>query len=334
MGIRKTVLIAVAFALVASGSVQLSAQPEQCDPTKVLTYESCARCHANEIRVWQQTPHFQTFEQLSRNPAAREICRKLELRSPKRSDVCINCHYTLQGTADSPKPISGISCESCHGAARDWLELHNDYGGPTVTRESETAAHRQQRLADSANAGMRNTRNVYSIARSCYGCHTVPNEKLVNVGGHNAGSMDFELVAWSQGMVRHNFLRSGGTRNEPSTRERLRVMYVAGLIADLEFSTRATAVATEKSAYGIAVANRAARTALKLWELQQEMNDPNVQLVLESFAVADLTVNNNQQLVGIADEIKAHGLTFAECTEGINLLMVDPYLPDPTEYKQ
>ena len=60
---------------------------------------------------------------------------------------------------------------------------------------------------------MNNPHNIYLIARQCYDCHTVPNERLVNVGGHLAGSQDFELVAWSQGMVRHNFLRTGGTTN-------------------------------------------------------------------------------------------------------------------------
>ena len=35
------------------------------------------------------------------------------------------------------------SCESCHGAAQDWLELHSDYGGPNLTRELESREHRQ-----------------------------------------------------------------------------------------------------------------------------------------------------------------------------------------------
>ena len=98
---------------------------------------------------------------------------------------------------------------------------------------------------------MRNPINVYMLAQSCYRCHTVPDERLVNVGGHNVGSMDFEIVAWSQGTVRHNFLRSDGQSNEPSSPERLRQMFVAGMIADLEFSVRATAAATEKATFGV-----------------------------------------------------------------------------------
>jgi hypothetical protein len=109
------------------------------------------------------------------------------------------------------------------------------------------------RLAQSTELGMRNTQNVYLIARSCYECHTIPHEQLVNVGGHPATSAEFELVAWSQGTVRHNFLRTGGVENAESTPEKLRLLYLVGLIADLEFSSRATAIATEKNAYGLAV---------------------------------------------------------------------------------
>ena len=83
--------------------------------------------------------------------------------------------------------VAGVSCELCHGGARDWLALHNDYGGPSVTKASESAEHQAKRVADSVARGMNNPHNIYLIARQCYDCHTVPNEKLVNVGKHKAG---------------------------------------------------------------------------------------------------------------------------------------------------
>jgi hypothetical protein len=304
----------------------------QCDPTKVLAAEACAKCHTQEVQNWQQTPHFTTFEQLVRRPEAQEICRKMGLPSVKRSDVCTKCHFTMQTAGDRTRPVSGISCESCHGAARDWLAVHNDYGGPTATRESETTEHREQRLQSALGLGMRNTQNLYAIASSCYDCHTVPNERLVNVGGHKAGTDDFELVAFSQGMMRHNFLRTGGTTNATSTQERLRVMYVVGLIADMEYSTRATAKATEKSAYGITVAQRAASTALKLLEIQKQINDADVQAALYAFAQAELKVNNDDRLNQIADEIKSAGMKFAQENDGSRLQAIDALLPDPTAY--
>ena len=321
---------AVALLLVISSGA--NAQPPQCDPGSVLSYESCAKCHGSEVRVWKQTPHFKTFEQLSRDPKASEICQKMGLRSVKRSDVCINCHFTMQTRGDRDKAISGISCESCHGAAEQWLSVHNDYGGNTA-KEEESAEHRDERLAISTAYGMRNTRDLYLIASSCYHCHTVPNEELVNVGGHKAGSIDFELVRWSQGQIRHNFLRSDGAINQASGIERLRVMYVVGLIADLEFSTRATANATQKATYGLAVANRAAETAKKLMTLQQAVGIEEVEGVLATFAKADLRTNNKEQLIAVADAIRQLGQEFAVNADGSELELVDSFLPTPAEYK-
>ena len=323
-------LLAMLWGAVCSN---LSWAQVQCDPGKVMSAESCAQCHAKEVMTWKATPHFRTFDELGRRPKAKEICRNMGLRSAKRSDVCIACHFTTQEKNDRARPISGISCESCHGAARDWLQVHNDYGGPTATKENESPEHRRQRFQLSVDYGMHNTRNLYSIARNCYSCHVVPNEELVNVGGHNIGSTDFELVAWSQGRVRHNFLRTGGLENAVSEVERLRVMYVVGLIADLEFSTRASAQATSKSLYGMNVANRAAQAALKLYDVQKKIDDTNVQFALEAFAGAELKTNNAKQLNQIADEIQAAGQRFAETADGTRLGRIDSQLPDPSQYK-
>lgn len=324
---------AILFAVCLLNNSSVQAQPERCDPTKTMTAEACAKCHGNEVQVWKNTPHFRTFEELGRRPRAKEICKNLKLRSVKRSDVCLDCHFTVQDTGSRLKPIAGVSCESCHGASKNWISIHNDYGGPTATKESESPQHRLERLETASSLGMRNTQNLYLIASSCLRCHTIPNEKLVNVGGHLAATDDFELVAYSQGSVRHNFLRTNNTQNARSTPERLRVMYIVGLIADLEYSTRATAEATSKSTYGLKVANRAAKKAVQLYQLQQKVNNPRVQAVLEAFASASLRINNRDQLTTIADQIKLFGQQFAQEYDGSNLAAVDPFLPDPSTYK-
>ncbi|WP_210421376.1 cytochrome c family protein [Mariniblastus fucicola] len=319
--------------LVSHIGLQAAAQGLVCDPSKVMTFESCANCHGSEIRVWRQTPHFKTFEELSRNPKAREICSKMGLSSVKRSNVCIDCHFTLQEIDGRNKAVSGISCESCHGASRDWLALHNDYGGPTATKESESESHRKKRLKQSAKFGMNNTRDLYSIAMNCYSCHMVPNEDLVNIGGHTAGTAEFDLVRYSQGQIRHNFLRSNGAVNEQASQDRLRMMHVVGLIADLEFSTRATAIATENGTYGVNVAQRAAASAVKLFELQKAFNNEQVQRVLEAFAKAKLNTNNYEQLNEVADEIQQAGREFAVKNDGSEMAFVDALLPSPSQYK-
>ena len=230
------------------------------------------------------------------------------------------------------RAISGISCESCHGAAKDWIIGHADYGGITATKESESAEHKAKRLADASKNGMRNTRNLYLIATSCFQCHTVPNEKLVNVGGHKAGTLDFELVSWSQGRIRHNFLRGNGINKEAS-QERLRIMFVVGLIADLEFSTRATSLATSKSTYGMSVAKRAADSAVKLYRVQQKLKNDTLQRILEAFAAAELKFDNQKQLEEIAAAINQYGISFAESTDGSELAVLDAMMPKRSDYR-
>lgn len=337
LGARKLgvhLLGAALLVAIAGLPERLEAQPMRCDPDKVVSAEACARCHGNEVSRWTQTPHAQTFEQLIRNPKAKEITDRLGLSSIKRNEICTQCHFTMKtDESGKQKAVAGISCESCHGAARDWLTIHNDYGGPTVLKSQETAAHRLERLQKSTEQGMRNTQNAYLIARSCYECHTIPHERLVNVGGHPATSAEFELVAWSQGTIRHNFLRTGGQANAESTPEKLRLLYVIGLLADLEFSARATAGATEKSIYGMAVAERSARAAERLYAAQQKLNDPLLQQALETFAVAELRTNNAAQLLAVADTLSRIGTEFAAQRDGSTLAAIDGDLPPPSSYR-
>lgn len=326
-------LVMISILAIGGPATPVSGQPPQCDPTKVTGPMRCAKCHQNEVQVWLQTPHAQTFEQLHRKPEAKAIAERMGLRSVKRGDVCLDCHYTSQQENQRLTIVAGISCESCHGAAADWVTVHNDYGGPTVLKAQESIEHRQQRRQQAMALGMRNPTNVYHLARSCFQCHSVPNETLVNVGGHQAGSLDFELVSWSQGRNRHNFMRTDNTENAYSSPERLRIMYLCGLMADLEFSTRATALATEKNTYGMTVAERAAKVALRLNQLQQEIQNPQIETALTAFSQAQLKTHNREQLEAIADTIQQAGFEFAESADGRQLAMLDSYLPDPGQYR-
>jgi len=304
------------------------------NPHEVLGYESCQKCHASEVSIWKQTPHHNTFLTLHRNPAAAVIAERMGVASFKSDSACVQCHYTMQSdSSNGLQAISGISCESCHGAAEKWIEHHNDYGGLRVTRETETPEHRIERLRASIGGGMRNPVNVYLIAQSCYRCHTVPDEKLVNAGGHVSGSMDFEFVAWSQGTLRHNFVRTNGATNDASSRVRLRQMFVAGMIADLEFSLRATASATEKAEFGVNAAKRSARAAKRLAAAQSKLNQPLLEDVLTTFQSIELRVNNRQQLTEAADRINLLGIRFAATVQGEALVPMDDFIPPETNWK-
>lgn len=307
--------------------------PLNLNPHQVMGAESCEKCHAAEVSVWKQTPHSATFLTLHRKPEAQQIASRLGISSFKNDSSCIRCHYTMQTADTGIEAISGVSCESCHGAAKNWIDLHHNYGGRGVTKQTETAAHRIERLRASIGAGMRNPINVYMLAQSCYRCHTVPDERLVNVGGHNAGSMDFEIVAWSQGTVRHNFLRSDGQSNQPSSPERLRQMFVAGMIADLEFSLRATAAATEKATFGVTAAGRASRAAKRLAAAQSKLEQPLLDEILSVYRSVELKLNNSLQLTEAANSIAALGIRFAATVDGSQLSAIEPYIPGQDRWK-
>lgn len=303
------------------------------DPHQVLTVDACVKCHPSEVDVWQRTPHAQTFEQLHRRPEAKQIAQRLGIRSIKHEDRCVACHYTQQANTGGIVAVSGVSCESCHGAAKNWIDGHHDYGGHGITRLTEPPAHRDARITAAVIAGMRNPRNVYQMAQSCYRCHTVQDESLVNMGGHSAGSLDFELVSWSQGMIRHNFAHSDGVTNRARAAAELRVMFVAGMIADLEASLRAVALATENDSYGVNAAQRAARAAARLRSVTAKIDSDVVDQVLDVFAGLQLRLGNSSPLVAAADQIASLGYQFADRSDGGDLEPLDPFIPAIERWK-
>ena len=332
-------LVALFVACCGANSIDSSNDPRNSswdihvDPNKVTGAESCEKCHAAELQTWKQTPHFETFLTLHRKKDAQEIASKLGISSFKNDSNCIQCHYTMQHQGSTVEAVAGVSCESCHGPAKDWINVHNNYGGAGVTRDTETPEHRRQRLSESIAAGMRNPINVYLVAQSCYRCHTVPDEKLVNIGGHSAGSLDFELVSWSQGMVRHNFVRTDGKQNIESSPERLRLMFVAGMIADLEFSLRATASATEKSTFGLTAAKRASRSAERLKSAQSKLQQPVLDEILQAYSGVALKLNNRDPINEVAEQVHRLGLKFAATVRGEDLVAIEAFIPPKNKWK-
>jgi hypothetical protein len=337
------ILIALILgSIAAAGSTSLTAPlvpAAPADPHKVLGNETCVKCHTAEQAVWAATPHAKTFDELHRRREARQIASRLGIESIKHGDRCLNCHYTRQSSPHAHEAathfsvIAGVSCESCHGPARDWLDVHHDYGGPEVTRLSESPQHRLERIARSVELGMRNPHNVYLVAQSCYRCHTTADEELVNVGGHPAGSLTFEFVSWSQGQIHHNFVRSDGKQNQPSSPERLRVMFVAGVIADTEASLRAVATATQKATYGINAAQRAARAGARLKSLASKIDDPRLTRAAEVFDAVELKLNHRVPLIAAADELAMLGYDLAENPPTAELPLLDRFIPERSTWK-
>lgn len=150
------------------------------DPAKTVGPNACAECHKQEVEAWKGTHHFGTFRAMPRNDRGKQIAKRLGVRRIKSESLCLGCHFTVQKKDGEESPISGISCESCHGAGKDWIKLHSGFSGKTA--KTETKAEEQERWQLAEGKGMIRPRALYRLAKNCYGCHVVPNEELVNKG--------------------------------------------------------------------------------------------------------------------------------------------------------
>jgi hypothetical protein len=295
------------------------------DTTKIVGPEECAKCHKPETATWEATHHFATYKDLQKSEQGKIIKGNLGISgSFKRNDTCTQCHYTLQGPADDWDAISGISCESCHGPAKDWLNIHN--------RKVTDDADKAKRLAEAVAAGMLNPKDIYNVAQNCYNCHTVPNENLVNNGGHAAGS-PFELVSWSQGEVRHNF--GGKEKNLLSPPERLQLMYVMGRALDLEYGLRGVAKATDGDKYGQAMATRVITAHNHLVEiLKAGAQLPEIKDMLAAVP-KPLTFESEARFLKAAEQVQAaaRALQAKKDTYQAELAKVAALIPDKSTYR-
>jgi hypothetical protein len=301
------------------------------DIANTVGADECGECHKKEVESWRATRHYKTFNELSRTDEAKSIAKKMGLRRLKQESDCVSCHFTQREVNGKPKSVSGIACESCHGAAKQWLKVHSDYGGKDVKKEQETKAHREDRIAKIEKAGMIRPEDLYGVANNCYQCHLVPNEKLVNVGGHKAGS-PFELVAWSQGEVRHNYFSSAsGEENQPASADRKRMMFVLGNALELEHSLRAVGKATEKADYAVKMAKRVKAATARLKKIGTLIKAPEIDEMVKIGSSAKLSLNNGAELNKAADEVGQLARKFAGNYDGGTFSALDKYLP--TQFK-
>jgi len=302
------------------------------DVNKVVGSEACGECHAAALEAWKKSTHSITFNTMHRKPRATEIADALGLEGGiKRNDVCMQCHYTVKMEDGVAKPVSGVSCESCHGAAADWTSesLHHEKAA-----KAGSEAERQAILKSCEEVGMLRPENVYNVARNCFSCHTVPMEDLVNKGGHHAGSA-FELVSWSQGEVRHNYQYSEDGKNRPATQERKRVLFVVGAFTDLEFSLRALAKATDPNGtYYQEMKKRVVSAFKRSHGILQIIDIPGLKAAIPAYdnAVIKDLVTDKSAAIAAADKLSAAISKFAASSDGSELGALDDKLPPESSY--
>lgn len=129
------------------------------------------------------------------------------LGDPTKEPLCLRCHSTYVPDAslhgDKFDPEDGVSCESCHGAAENWLESHAVLG----------ATHQQN-----IEKGLTDTVSLSKRANLCLSCHFGDSEKSVTHDLYGAGHprLTFELDTYAALEPRHWLLDQDYTTRKAS----------------------------------------------------------------------------------------------------------------------
>lgn len=300
-----------------SSEFPLNENITKTDWARVVGADQCGQCHKREYLTLQQSMHWNTWEERFETGKAKRIGKNLNLDYIlKNSDICYNCHGTAKNIDGRIVPISGVSCEMCHNPGEPWWKIHNNFGG---LKEFESAQHAAERWKKSEMHGMLRPNNLYDLAVSCVKCHTVPNEELVNVGRHNTGS-DFNMVAWSQGIVRHNFLRSLDEGNRPANQNKLRKMYIIGAAVHLEYNLRRMQKVSKVGRFRTSTITRILYSYDELKDIFDLVDVPFLEEVFNSIPTEDgRPVISRQLLRELPDKIKEAAKKFDKEVTGENL---------------
>jgi hypothetical protein len=192
--------------LLLVSSVLAFAQP--LEPNKFNGPGSCASpaCHGavevrsetpvqqNEYSIWVvKDKHARAFSVLS-NDVAKRISRLMDLKQPDMEPRCLGCHaLNAKDTerAETFRDISdGVSCESCHGPASNWLGKHTE---------------KDWKHEDSVKLGMKDLRDPANRAENCLRCHLGDKDNSVDHELIAAGHPDlvFELASYTAAMPKH-----------------------------------------------------------------------------------------------------------------------------------
>ena len=205
--------LALTFALAAAllvGPTRVARAQTESKTTQVPQYVGAGGCSApachgsvrpmTQMPIWQneystwvtQDKHSRAYEALS-NPVAVRMAKILGLPAANSAEKCLACHAidAPQSAHATTFDISdGVSCESCHGPASEWLGPHTTAGW----------THDQ-----SLKLGMFDTRDVVSRTERCLECHLGTKDKNVDHEMLAAGHPDlyFELDSFEATMPRH-----------------------------------------------------------------------------------------------------------------------------------
>lgn len=297
------------------------------DASRIVGPEKCAQCHKAEYKVWQTTTHSTMYTILHKKEVARSIADAMGVRTIKTDSVCIACHFTPVPLSGKTTATAGVSCESCHGPARDWIHIHNDLGG--FTPETEPAEHKKNRLAAAVKAGMLppTGETLFELLGNCYGCHTVPNEDLVNTAGHSTGG-SFDVLQRVDS-IRHNFLDAKGLTNAELSASDKRRIYLLGAIHELRASLRNATMATKDGRFSKESARRVKAALDDIKAIQDVLPLPELQEMILAAKGLALRPGNASELQHAYNKISTAGKNVVVSYDGRRLAGLQSLLDGP-----
>jgi hypothetical protein len=196
--VSKTIYYPVVH-LVAAAVLAASAARGADTPAKYLGANSCASssCHGgggasqNQFLVWSLKDfHSQRPPATLATARSKQIADALNIKDATADARCTVCHAPLREVPENLrgenfKASEGVSCESCHGPAENWIRSH--------TRTDYTRA-------DRTAAGMRDLQSLYVRANVCVACHQNVDADIL-AAGHP--ELIFELDGQSVAEPKH-----------------------------------------------------------------------------------------------------------------------------------
>jgi hypothetical protein len=167
---KKVLLVALAFALVASWSiiVPVLTAEDKADKEEftLVGVKKCKMCHNKEATgkqyaIWAEGAHAKAFETLAGEKALAHA-KEAGLGNPQEEPKCLQCHVTafpVMEDLENQKITmeEGISCESCHGP-----------GSGYDSKKVKKAVQAEEITAESVGL-------LAVTEETCLGCHNEDN---------------------------------------------------------------------------------------------------------------------------------------------------------------
>ena len=257
---------------------------------KFLGSQTCSSssCHGgaseknNQYTIWSTHDfhHARPYATLETARSER-LADVLKIGNPTQSARCTVCHAPF-ATVPSDRLghdaqiTEGVSCETCHGPAENWIRSH--------TRPDYTHA-------DRVTAGMRDLKNLYVRANTCVACHQNIDPEI-RAAGHP--ELIFEMDGQSVAMPRH--WAKSGDRPGPQ------IWLVGQLVAEREIFQPTQSLKSDEEIYRGSAARFVASAATDALKITPK---PPVGSLTDPWSDADLAAKKASELVWSQEQTRA-----------------------------